>query len=192
MCTPSGNQCVDRTQCNAEERCADGACVLACTSDAACRDGFTCNTALGLCTRAMASCTITDDCASATRVCVDGACVPRSSGATCASLGDVWKANGCVPEESGHFVCANDGVQDVCAAGSICLHHSCWISCDAPHQSVCASMTVLNTCKRLQEAGATYDVCATSQNLGGQCGAGGTGATCSGGMVCVDGYCLAP
>jgi hypothetical protein len=102
----------------------------------------------------------------------------------------VWDENGCIPDQAATFTCQNDGVQDACASGSICLHHDCWISCAAPDQSACATQSILNTCKPVADGSSTYDVCGTATNLGNQCGAGSVGnQTCSGGQVCIDGFC---
>lgn len=66
-----------------------GKCTPACATDADCRDGFTCNTNRGVCSGIAQACTVTNGCGSASRVCVGGACVPRSAGsprdATCAA-----------------------------------------------------------------------------------------------------------
>jgi hypothetical protein len=83
-----------------------------------------------------------------------------------------------------------DGVQDACNTGSICLHHDCWISCDAPNQSACTNQPLLNTCKPVADASVIYNVCGTPQNLGSMCGAGSVGnQPCQGGAVCIDGFC---
>jgi hypothetical protein len=190
VCTAANNQCFDQSQCNAGDDCVAGKCVPACTSNADCRDGYDCNTVTGVCTVVAQVCTITNDCGSATLVCVAGACVPRSTNGQCSNMADVWDENGCVPNQAAKFTCAVDGSQGSCNAGSICLHHDCWISCDAPNQNACAQQTVLNTCKSVADNGNTYNVCGTSQNLGSQCGAGTSGnQTCTGGAVCIDGFC---
>jgi hypothetical protein len=190
-CTPASNQCFDQSQCGAGENCVAGKCVLGCTSNTDCRDGYNCDTTHGnVCTIPAKSCNVTNDCGSASSVCVGGACVPRSTGGTCPTPGDVWTENGCIPNQGATFNCANDGVQDACNAGSICLHHDCWISCDAPNQSVCSTQTILNTCKPVANGAASYNVCGTAQNLGSQCGAGSVGnQSCTGGAICIDGYC---
>jgi Cys-rich repeat protein len=191
VCTVAANQCFDQSQCSSGEDCVSGKCILGCTSDTQCRDGYTCNTTTNVCSTASKPCTVTNDCGSASLVCVAGACVPRSGPTgTCTNPGDVWDENGCVPNQAPTFTCQNDGVQDACNAGSICLHHDCWISCATPNQNACATQSILNTCKPVVDNAATYDVCGTSTSLGGECGAGTTGnMSCSGGDVCVDGYC---
>jgi hypothetical protein len=189
VCTPAANQCFDQSQCGAGELCVAGKCTLGCASDTDCRDGYLCDTTHGICSTPAKACTITNDCGSATLVCVDGACVPRSTGGTCANPGDVWTENGCIPNQGATFTCTNDGTQDACAQGSICLHHSCWISCDAPNQNACNNLVDINQCKPVEDGAATYNVCGSSTNLGSQCGAGSMGLTCSGGKICIDGFC---
>jgi hypothetical protein len=206
MCTPAANQCFDQSQCGANENCVNGKCTLSCTTSADCRDGYTCDTTHGICTVPGQTCTITNDCGSASYVCVGGTCVPRSNNGTCPNSNDVWTENGCIPNQAATFNCTQEGQLGSgtgtsgvsCAAGSICLHRDCWISCDAPNQNACASQTILNTCKPVVDTAAaspdggitTFDVCGTSMNLGNQCGAGSAGnASCSSGFICIDGYC---
>jgi hypothetical protein len=191
LCTTVPNQCFDQSQCSTGEKCVAGKCTLGCTGDSDCRDGFKCDTAHGgVCTIPAKACTITNDCGSAMLVCVGGACVPRSNGGTCSNPGDVWTENGCIPNQGATFTCQQDGVQDACTAGSICLHHDCWISCDATTMVPCTSQTILNTCKPVVSNGTSYNVCGTSQNLGSECGAGSIGnKMCTGGKVCIDGFC---
>jgi hypothetical protein len=187
VCTQPADQCFDQSQCDSGDKCVAGKCVVGCATTADCRDGFKCDTALGTCSTPAKTCTVTKDCGGATTVCVGGACVPRSSGGTCAS-GDVWDENGCIPNQSASFTCNADGVQDACAVGSICLHHSCWISCDAPSQTICDNQPALNKCKPVTSSSGTHNVCGTSTNLGGMCDPT-AGNNCSGGKVCVDGFC---
>jgi hypothetical protein len=198
ICTASDNQCFDQSQCGTNENCVAGKCTLSCTTDANCRDGYKCDTAHNICTVAAQPCTITNDCGSPNVVCVGGACVPRSNNGTCTDPGDVWTENGCIPNQAATFNCSTDGqmgsgngVPGVsCKAGSICLHHDCWYSCDAPNQNVCSQQPILNTCKPVADNGSTYNVCGTPMSLGSQCGAGSAGnAMCSNGFVCIDGYC---
>jgi hypothetical protein len=169
---------------------------VACTSNANCRDGYACNLTLGVCSGAAKACTITNDCGGASTVCVGGVCVPRTNpdGGACATAGDVQVENGCVPNQAATFTCATDGVQDACAAGSICLHHSCWISCSAAdggaNQTTCDSLSEFPLCKPVTSASVTYYVCGSSQNLGGQCDPTTTPPEpCSGADICIDGFC---
>jgi hypothetical protein len=187
VCMQPADQCFDQSQCDPGDKCAAGKCTQACTSNSDCRDGFACDTTLGICSKPVNTCTVTNDCGSATKVCIGGGCVPRATGGTCAA-GDVWDENGCIPNQAATFTCMQDGQQDACAAGSICLHHSCWISCDAPNESLCANQPTLNSCKPVTSTSGSHDVCGTGQNLGGQCDPT-AGKTCSGGKVCIDGFC---
>jgi hypothetical protein len=165
-------------------------------TSAQCRDGFQCDTVRGTCSIPTTPCTVTQDCSSANLVCAGGACVPRSNGGSC-QPGDVWTANGCIPNQAATSTCTTNGQLGSgtgipgtsCAAGSICLYHDCWISCDAPNQNACATQAVLTTCKPVTESGSTYNVCATTQNLGNQCGPGANNMTCGASTVCVDGFC---
>src|SRR6185436_19997443 len=124
--TAPADQCFDQTQCTgaSNEKCAGGKCVPGCADDSECPSSYKCDTTTGICSVAAKPCTITNDCGGPDEVCVDGACVPRSDGATCPD-GSTWVENGCVPTQSATFTCTVDGTQDACASGSICLHHSC-------------------------------------------------------------------
>jgi hypothetical protein len=190
LCISAAGQCVDGSQCAAGEKCVEGVCTLGCASNNDCRDRYSCDLTRGICATPLQSCRVTNDCGSATSVCVAGVCVPRSNLGTCSNVGDVWDENGCVPNQAPTFTCSNDGVQDACSAGQICLYHSCWISCDAPNQTACMGQPTLNACKPLvSSSGTTYNVCATSQTVGSQCGPGSGGLTCSSSSVCINGFC---
>src|SRR5262249_33905811 len=123
-----------------------------------------------------------------------GVCVPRSTNGTCPS-GDVWDENGCIPNQAATFSCPvdgqlGDGTMGHCKVNSICLHHDCWLSCDAPNQNRCATEGILNTCKPVVDGSSTFHVCGTAQNLGSECGAGSqNNQPCTGGAVCIDGFC---
>ncbi len=191
VCTPQANQCFDQSQCGANEKCVNGKCELGCTSDMDCGkgSGLTCNTTTGVCSGVVKTCTVTSDCGSASEVCVGGACVPRSNGSTCPT-GDVWDENGCIPNQAASFICQTDGMSGGCATGSICLHHVCWISCDPTTMAPCnASGSQFPQCKPVVDGSQTYNVCGSSTNLGTDCGPNGNNKTCSGGKVCVDGFC---
>jgi hypothetical protein len=198
-CTPTSDQCFDQSQCAAGENCVAGKCTLPCATNADCRDGYNCDLNHHVCTNPAQMCNVTNDCGSASLVCVGGACVPRSTAGNCTTPGDVWTENGCIPNQAAKFTCANDGVQDACNTGSICLHHDCWISCDPSTNSPCSTQTILNTCKAVIDNVAgdgglaqqmTYNVCGTQMSLGNQCGPGsGNNMPCATGSVCIDGYC---
>ncbi|MFO0762523.1 MAG: hypothetical protein U0359_39150 [Byssovorax sp.] len=192
ICTAPGDQCFDQTQCPAGDKCAAGKCTPSCKNDADCPadSGYLCDTGLGLCTKPALACTITNDCGGVpTLVCVDGACIPRSMGPTC-DAGDVWVQNGCLPDQKASFVCNADGVQDVCAASSICLHHSCYISCDpAQNPNACTNLASFNQCKSVTTGSGPHNVCGSSQNLGTDCDPTDPAKACQAGKVCIDGFC---
>jgi hypothetical protein len=193
VCTPSANQCFDLSQCDPGENCVAGKCTPSCMSNSQCRDGYSCNTSLGVCVNSVESCIVTNDCGGPSNVCVGGTCVPRApaNSASCPTMGDVWTENGCIPSQAPNFVCNQDGVQDVCAIGSICLHHDCWISCSAPNQNACSNqIPQLSICEPVTSSGNTYNVCGSATNLGNQCGPGANNMTCSNSSdTCIDGFC---
>jgi hypothetical protein len=119
-------------------------------------------------------------------VCVAGACVSRCSSNDTCSEHFVCVANGCVPDQNPSFLCDVDGTQDVCSAGSICLHHSCYITC-TPNPDSCATHPPdLNQCKSTTSSSGSYHVCGSSTNLGDECD---PSSPCSGVKVCIDGFC---
>lgn len=196
ICTPPADQCFDQTQCAPGDKCVTGKCTPACTGNADCgSSGYTCNTMLGICVNPAKPCAITNDCGGPSRVCVAGACVPRSSGATCPA-GDSWVQNGCIPNQAAQFTCKTDGElgvptppAGVCLAGSICLHHSCYITCDATQSpNACTNQPTINKCKSVTTTSGDHSVCGSSSTLGGQCGAD-SGKSCSSGQICIDGFC---
>ena len=184
-CTAPGDQCFDQTQCPAEHKCVDGRCITACLGDGDCPDAYRCTTALGVCSTAAAPCARTTDCASAALVCVAGACVPRATGGVCVGA-DVLVDGGCVPSASASFFCSGDGVQDRCANGSVCLHHSCYISCEAANAGACTSQPTFNVCKDVVTSSGGHRVCGSAENLGSECS---PEKACTLGRFCVDGYC---
>lgn len=190
VCTQPSDQCFDKSQCDSGDKCVAGKCTVACTSDADCRDGFGCDTTLGICSKPLKTCTITNDCGGPNTVCVAGTCVPRSGMNGMCPPGDVWQENGCIPNQAPTFTCVVDGMKDSCATGSICLHHSCFISCDPPMDMACNNQpTGLNTCKPVTSSSGMHSVCGSAQNLGGECDPT-SGVMCAGaGQVCIDGFC---
>ncbi len=186
-CTAPQDQCFDQTQCPSGDVCADGKCVQSCGNGETCSAAYTCDAGVGLCDQPAQGCAITNDCGSASLVCVDGACVPRSDGATCPS-GTTWVENGCIPDQSAIFVCSLDGMQDACASGSICLHHSCYISCETPNQNACSALPDFDQCKAVTTPSGSHQVCGSTDNLGSECDPT-AGNNCTAGLVCIDGFC---
>lgn len=186
-CTAPADQCSDQTQCPSKDKCVAGKCTPSCTTNADCSGGYTCDTTLGICTVPAKPCTITNDCGGPTEVCVDGACVPRSDMGTCPP-GEVWVENGCVPDQSASFYCNQDGVQDMCAVGSICLHHACYISCAPPNGTACDNQPSFGVCKTVTTMSGDHQVCGSNQNLGNECDPT-AGLACQGSKICIDGFC---
>ncbi|WP_170229273.1 hypothetical protein [Polyangium fumosum] len=186
VCTAPADQCTDQTQCPANNKCVDGKCTPACNDNADCDGGYTCDP-VGVCTVPAKPCTITNDCGSADEVCVDGACVPRSQMGMCPP-GDVWVENGCIPNQTAAFYCNQDGVQDACAAGSICLHHACYISCAPPNDNACNNLPSFDVCKPVSTMSGDHQVCGSNDNLGNECDPT-AGLACASGKICIDGFC---
>src|SRR6185436_3536336 len=101
-------------------------------------------------------------------VCVNGACVPRSTGGTCKS-GESWVENGCIPSQAAMFTCTVDGTKDACMDGSMCLHHSCYIACEPPFETVCDNLPQINQCKRVTTTSGSHQVCGSATTLGNEC-----------------------
>lgn len=189
QCTAPADQCSDQSQCEVSgSKCVDGVCIPACTSDVQCGNGYACDEVLGICTVPVKPCAITNDCGGPDAVCVDGVCVPRSQMGTCGK-DEVWVENGCIPNQSADFNCTQDGAQDVCASGSICLHHNCYISCEAPNGNACVNQAPsLNTCKSVTTSSGPHQVCGSNDTLGNECDPT-AGVACAAGKICIDGFC---
>jgi hypothetical protein len=188
ICTAPSDQCSDQTQCPASNKCADGKCTTACAANADCPTGYDCNMTLGVCSKPTVPCSVTNDCGGPDSVCVDGACVPRSNAGMCPK-DHVWVANGCIPTQSATFFCNADGQQDSCAAGSVCLHHNCYLSCEAPNPTTsCDNLPSFNVCKEVTTSSGAHKVCGSNQNLGSECDPT-LGSVCSGNKACIDGFC---
>lgn len=192
QCVPPSNQCTDTTQCPNSEECVQGGCVPACSATALCPTGYSCTTN-GVCTGNPTPCGSLDGGAAACAVgtmCVEQHCVTScgAGDAACAS-GLVCVDGGCLPEEIPVFTCTTDGVRDVCAEGSICLHHSCYIACDPEASTACATADVFNICKPVTTSSGTHYVCASSTNLGSQCDPTRDLSCATSTDICIDGFC---
>ena len=187
ICTAPADQCFDQTNCSSGQVCANGKCIASCDGLSDCPTGYACNDALGICSNAAIPCVITDDCGGPSLVCVDGACVPRSDEAICEE--GLWVENGCVPSQAATFTCEQDGAQDACFPGSICLHHSCYISCESPNETACDGLSSsLDVCKPVTTSSGSHAVCGSNENLGDECDPT-VGEACEPAQICIDGFC---
>lgn len=83
--------------------------------------------------------------------------------------------------------CTVEGQQGECAAGSICLHNLCWISCETPNEGICAQQQTLNTCQVAIDQNKTlHNVCGDAVS-GTECSI--PSQLCAAGLDCVNGYC---
>jgi len=92
-----------------------------------------------------------------------------------------------MPDQTPNFVCTTEGVQDVCASGSICLRHNCYISC-ATNANACQTADQFNVCKTVTTETGSYQVCGSNSNLGSDCDPT-IGKNCPTAGICIDGYC---
>ncbi|MGO9000065.1 MAG: hypothetical protein ACLQVI_42605 [Polyangiaceae bacterium] len=193
-CVPPANQCYDGTQCPTGDQCVNGACTPSCGGNTPCPTGYSCadiedSSTSGVCTGNPTPCETNPTVCPTGTVCSQDHCVAPCSDGTCPT-GDVCIQGGCVPNQEPNFFCTTDGVQDACASGSICLHHSCYIACNPDAgASACQSAAQFNECKPVAASGSTYYVCGSATNLGTQCNPT-TGQECSNSAaVCIDGFC---
>ncbi len=198
QCTVKGQLCSDGSQCIAAgSACVDGVCESRCSSSSPCPTGFQCDLNRGVCNVNPGPCagSGTSTCQGGT-TCVDTFCVPpctaTDAGPTCPT-GQVCVSGGCIPNQQASFDCANDGqsgqLATTCGSGEICIHHDCVASCAAEGGSTCSSTSASSVCKNVTIETGTYSVCGTATTLGSDCDPS-QGTACSGGKVCVDGYCL--
>jgi hypothetical protein len=196
-CVPAANQCSDATQCPANDDCVQGACVPTCTGAApTCPTGYSCDVANGVCTGNPTPCGGADGGMSCTggTTCVEQHCVPTCAGGDAAcGTGLVCVDYGCIPDQEPVFTCntdgqTGDGKTGDCDVGSICLHHSCYISCDPEASTSCMKADMFPLCKAVTTSGGTYYVCGSNANLGNQCDPT-RNLNCTGSDVCIDGYC---
>jgi hypothetical protein len=191
-CVAPANQCSDGTQCAAGSQCVQGACTPTCDSNAQCPKGYSCDQSKGVCTGNTTPCGAAADgggtCPSGTTCSQDHCVAPCGANGTCSGT-LVCVDGGCVPNEQPQFTCANEGTQDACASGSVCLHHSCYIACDQDAgATACKSADKFNVCKSVQTSSGSYSVCGSSSNLGTDCDPT-QGKGCADGKICIDGFC---
>lgn len=188
-CTALSDLCTDQTQCPSSKLCLEGKCTTACTADPQCSTGYKCRVALGVCNVPAKACSTTGDCASKDSVCVDGACVPRCAArGACGNASGVCVDNGCVEDTKPTHQCDGAGTPVGCAAGQVCLHGHCYVSCDSPNQTACASQASAPLCKTVKLGMASYSVCGTTQSLGSECDPTAS-LPCPAAKTCVDGFC---
>jgi hypothetical protein len=187
-CVAPADQCTDGTQCTGGSQCVQGACTPSCDASHPCPTGYGCDTGKGVCTLNPKPCNdAPTSCAAGTTCAQDHCAEPCGDGGTCAN-GLVCIQGGCVPNEIPQFTCATEGKQDVCASGSLCLHHSCYIACDPDAGIGCKSADKFNTCKTVTSTTGSYSVCGSSTNLGTDCDLT-QGKACTSPLICIDGFC---
>jgi hypothetical protein len=191
VCYSAANECSDSTQCPNSEQCVQGVCTPACSGTTACPGGFSCDTQNMVCTGNPTPCGQADGGAACANgnTCVQEHCVsPCGEGGTCTG-GLVCVDGGCIPNQQPKFVCNVDGQQDLCTAGSICLHHNCYIACNPEAgATACMNAVQFNICKQVSTSTGTYNVCGSATNLGNQCDPT-QGQNCASPLICIDGYC---
>jgi hypothetical protein len=197
QCTPQLDLCSDGSQCAAAgSACVDGVCEARCSSTSPCPTGYSCDLTRNVCNVNLAACSGsgTSSCQGGT-TCVDGYCVPPcapgDAGGICPT-GQVCANGGCIPDQAATFDCTNDGqsgaLANTCSSGQICLHHDCYDACGGDGGATCAAASA-TVCKDVTIETGSYSVCGTTNTLGSACDPA-QGNYCSGGKVCVDGYCL--
>jgi hypothetical protein len=132
-------------------------------------------------------------CAS-TAACVATHCVDKCATDGSCKSGLVCVGGGCVPDDRPIFFCdkdgTKDGTQDLCAAGSICLHHNCYVACAGPGDTSCAKFDKFPVCKTVTTSSGDHSVCGSATSLGSECDlTTSPPKTCATGKVCLDGFC---
>jgi hypothetical protein len=192
QCVPPANQCSDTTQCPNNEQCVQGVCTPSCNSTHPCPDGYSCDSNTGVCDGNPSPCGSGSDggtCTAPNTTCVDQHCVDVCGPNNTCPSGLICVDNGCIPDQKPQFVCNTEGVQDSCAAGSICLHHSCYIACDPDAgANACKTADQFNVCKQVTTSTGTYSVCGSTTNLGSDCDPT-QNKNCTSPLICIDGYC---
>jgi hypothetical protein len=198
QCTKQVDLCSDTSQCHvAGSACVDGLCEPHCSASAPCPTGSACDLTRGVCNINPDPCTGSgaSTCQGGT-TCVENHCVPpctvTEAGSSC-SAGQVCVNGGCIPDQGASFACANDGQSGAsattCDPTAICVHHDCYTSCAVDGGNTCVTGTnPTAVCKNVSIETGTYSVCGTPTTLGSDCDPS-QGKYCSGGKVCVDGYC---
>jgi hypothetical protein len=197
QCTTQSHLCSDGSQCNVSGyACVDGVCEAHCSTTSPCPTGYSCDLTRNVCNINPSSCfgSGASTCLGGT-TCVEEHCVPPCStsdaGSACPS-GQACVNGGCIPDQGATFACTNDGqsgqLATTCASASICLHHDCYAACDPDASTTSPQCGAGQTCKSVTIETGTYSVCGTSSTLGSDCDPA-QGKYCSGGKVCVDGYC---
>jgi hypothetical protein len=196
FCTPQSRLCSDTSQCvTGGESCVDGVCEPHCSLSVPCPGGYECDFRRGVCNVNPDPCSGSgaSTCQGGS-TCVEGRCVPpcatTDAGAGACPGGQLCVNGGCIPDQAAQFDCLNDGqggqLATACAPTSICLHHDCYAGCNPEAgAAACADPTAI--CKAVVITAGTYDVCASSANLGSDCDPA-AGKYCLGG-VCIDGFC---
>ncbi len=188
VCVAPVDQCYDGTQCPAGDKCVAGACTPTCSQTQACPTGYSCD-ANGVCSGDPTPCESNPGVCTGGTVCSQNHCVPPcGTGPSACPTNEQCVQGGCVPNQQPQFTCTTEGVQDACASGSLCLHHSCYIGCSIDAANACQSADQFNQCKPVTTSSGTYDVCGSSTNLGSQCNPT-QGVSCPSAGVCIDGYC---
>jgi hypothetical protein len=131
---------------------------------------------------------------SAAAACVATHCVDKCATDGSCKAGLVCVGGGCVPDTRPLFFCdkdgTKDGTQDLCAAGSICLHHNCYVACAGPGDTSCAKFDKFPVCKSVTTSSGAHDVCGSATSLGSECDlTTSPPKTCAIGKVCLDGFC---
>ncbi len=131
---------------------------------------------------------------SSSAACVATHCVDKCATDGSCKAGLVCVGGGCVPDDRPLFFCdkdgTKDGVQDLCAAGSICLHHNCYVGCAGAGDTSCAKFDKFPVCKSVTTSSGAHDVCGASTSLGSECDPTTTPPkTCAAGKICLDGFC---
>lgn len=148
-------------QCRSNEVCTASGCLVKCTNNEQCAQGYTCQE--GLCSSPKAppqkelQCARNADCGTDAQ-CVDGKCASMPA---CAGVGCVCKYS------------------SDCGENRICVDGKCERSCDA-----------LNPCPSGSKC-STSGRCEPDTQSKATCGVQANGATCATGQHCVDGQCVA-